>query len=165
MLEIDDRLFLNGFHDTTIYHNQLITGLHARDVKTVFGDVAGVIGALTCSGRLCRLVARERGIGRGAELGFSECEVADMSWLRLDEGSGEEGRRRVIDQIAVAENGQVGVVVTCWLPIFNFIALVYFLHFYSCPLMFSFHNPQIRIPQPQNPPNLHSPNPPPPNPT
>lgn len=111
MLEIDDRLVFNGFHDTATYHSQVITGLRARDVKTVFGDAGGVLGVLTYSGHLWRLV------GRGTDLVLLECGFAEGCWL-LEKVGDEIGERKMIDQIAVAENGQV-CVVTCPSPVFH----------------------------------------------
>lgn len=161
VFEIDHQLFLNGFHDTSIYHNEPITGLSARDVKAVFGDAGGgVIGALGWRGELWKVVEREGG------LGFLECEVERGSWLGLEreEGEGAGERRGVIDWIAVAENGQVGVVVICLLPLLSFdsFILLMSLFFSSSLLTLSFQNLQIRTPHPQTHPHLlHSHNPPP----
>lgn len=135
MLEIDDQLVFNGFHDTAIYHSQPITGLRARDVKAVFGDAGGVIGALTCGGRLWRLV------GRGTELVFLEFEFAEGCWF-LEKGEDGSGEERVIDQVTVAENGQVCVVTSCSLPICQtiFIILFSFIFFPPSPTNIAISN-------------------------
>lgn len=146
MLEIDDQLVFNGFHDAAIYHNQPITGLRASDVKTVFGDTSGVIGALTHAGGVWRLV------GRGAGLGLLECGGVEGGWL-LGKGGGEG--RVIIDQVAVAENGQV-CVVTCSLPVFLYFLLVFSL---TLPTNIVLLNVQIQTPQPHPHAHPHPPTP------
>lgn len=73
-------------------------------------------------------------------LGFLEWEGERGSWLREmmkgkeeEEGEGEDERRGVIDQVAVAENGQVCVVVNCLSPLF-FISLFHYLILLSLSL-------------------------------
>lgn len=92
VLETDDLIRFRGFHDSGIT-DAVISGLPAREIRSVFGDTSGVLGALTMTGEFWRLGEREGG------LGFVREEVPLVEWLA------REGV--VIDRIAVADNDQV----------------------------------------------------------
>ncbi len=176
VLEIDNQLVFNGYFDANssccislfdknnrniknkrgdndnrggacCYSNRPISGLAASEVKTVFGDTSGVLGALGFDGGLWRfgigftttspIVGDGGGKGEGEgegegeeegerEVGFEFVKI-DFSF---DEGFGflrdgdENGNERMIDQIAIADNGIV-CVLTCLWALFFFTTFLF----------------------------------------
>ena len=98
VIEVDDRLLFRGFHQTGII-DSTISGLAVSNIKSVFGDTSGVLGALTNDGEIWRFVLRA-GI-----LMFVKHEFPSKCFL-VQHGL-------CIDHFAIADNGQV-CISTRW---------------------------------------------------
>lgn len=92
VIEVDDTLLFRGFHESGLT-NAVISGLSTHLLKTVFGDMTGILGALTVNGEIWILAAQSGG------LMFIKHQFSSDSYIA------REGTQ--IDQIAIAGNDQV----------------------------------------------------------
>jgi len=98
ILEIDDRLVFRGFH-TSGLTNCSISGPgpgESHGIRSVFGDLSGVIGAIADDGLLLEL---GRTYPQADNLIFRRRRTA---WLHQ--------RGNVVDHVSIARNGQIAVV-------------------------------------------------------
>ena len=97
----DDRILMHHGFRITGLDPISIEGPPTRNVKTIFGDTGGVLGALTMDGRL--LVYHDNGdAGQGPEL----------KKHYFDEDSFIETQNLAIEHLAITDNGEVCVVTS-----------------------------------------------------
>ena len=92
VIEVDGRLLFRGFHESGMLDSS-ISGLAARQVKSVFGDTSGVLGALTQEGEVWRFDSRAGSLVFVKHEFPAECFLLRQS-LR-------------VDHLGIADNGQV----------------------------------------------------------
>ncbi|KAL6717551.1 hypothetical protein ACLMJK_005466 [Lecanora helva] len=95
VLENDGDLLHKGFRPRGT-EDIIIEGPPTRNIKTIFGDTSGALGALTTDGSL--YVLREREITKHG---------LELKKHHFDEGSFIHSQNLAIDHIAVAESGEV----------------------------------------------------------
>ena len=102
VIEIDDTLLFQGFHESGVRQG-LISGLPPSRIKSVFGDTSGILGALTVDGEIWKLVP-----AAATSFAFIKYLFPPDSFVRA--------QHLFIDDLAMAGNDQV-CISTCWFPI------------------------------------------------
>lgn len=92
VIEVDGRLLFRGFDESGML-DSFISGLAANQIKSVFGDTSGILGALTQEGEIWRFVSR------AGSLVFVRHEFSAGCFLVR--------RALCVDHLAIADNGQV----------------------------------------------------------
>ena len=94
ILDIDGLLTYRGYHKSGL-RDCLVSS--AEEVKSVFGDVGGICGALTPDGNLLELVRDDT---RPGTLHF---RVASQEWIGDEKSS--------VEHVSIAGNGRVAMIV------------------------------------------------------
>ena len=98
IFEIDERLVFRGYHLSGLTECLIIrpSSQRSHGLKSVFGDLSGVVGALAMNGELLELVRNDE---RPDEMLFRR---RSLSWLQQD--------GNMIDHVSIAGNGETAVV-------------------------------------------------------
>lgn len=99
ILEIDDQLIFQGYHPSVLANRKIPISKNdgADELISFFGDMSGVVGALSRNGEIQELATNEK---RPDELVF---ETRQEVWLQQN--------RNTIEHVSIAGNGEVAVVL------------------------------------------------------
>lgn len=107
VIQSDGTLQHKGYRPSGLYPT-LIDGPPPRNIKSIFGDTSGVLGALTTGGSL--YLYHDGSGGRGGP---------EFKKHRFPEDSFVAQQNLAIEHLAIADNGEVCICTSAFLPHFS----------------------------------------------